>query len=208
MDEVVQSQLLERIDVLQKHVAGGKDEDKILPRLDNLRAAIGEMTSRYDARLSEVKDRNQHALSELQKLAGRLQRVKEARESSEARAEEECERKSSVCDSQETVPQHGASLDRWDEIGCELGAPEYSEYSVMSPEYMCPAPSPAYWSTGEYSPAVLDLEDMTPPDRPPPVAPAPVPHVEVQGSGMRTPSPEWSPRVGSLLRRMPYAFPR
>merc|ERR1719335_1513961 len=134
MDEVVQSQLLQRIDVLQQHVAGGKDEDKILPRLDNLRAAIGEMTARYDARLSEVKDRNQHALSELQKLAGRLQRVKEAREASEARAEEECERKSSVCDSQETVPQHGASMDRWEEVGCELGM------DYCSPlEYMCPA---------------------------------------------------------------------
>jgi hypothetical protein len=52
----------------------GTEEEKedLLPKLVGLRKAISDMTEHYDAKLSEVKERNQQALAELKKLQNRV----------------------------------------------------------------------------------------------------------------------------------------
>jgi hypothetical protein len=67
--------LLERVDRVETHVdANGTDEEKkdLMPKLVDLRQAISDLTVHYDARLSEVKERNQQALAELRKLATKV----------------------------------------------------------------------------------------------------------------------------------------
>merc|ERR1719428_890595 len=60
---------------MEQHLEGqGSDSEKdaLLPKLVDLRKAIGDMTAHYDARLAEVKERNLQALQELQKLDRRV----------------------------------------------------------------------------------------------------------------------------------------
>jgi hypothetical protein len=72
--------LLDRVDRVEMHVdANGSSEEKndLLPKLVDLRQAITDLTVHYDARVSEVKERNQQALTELRKLATRVKCVHE-----------------------------------------------------------------------------------------------------------------------------------
>merc|ERR1719269_400452 len=67
--------LLQRVEVVEHRVeVSGTDAEKetLLPKLEDLRKAIGDMTAYYDARLAEVKERNLQALQELQKLERRV----------------------------------------------------------------------------------------------------------------------------------------
>jgi hypothetical protein len=67
--------LLGRVDQVEQRVeVEGTEEEKedLLPKLVNLRKAISDMTEHYDAKLSEVKERNQQALAELKKLQTRV----------------------------------------------------------------------------------------------------------------------------------------
>jgi hypothetical protein len=60
--------------VEQRVEVDGTEEEKedLLPKLVGLRKAISDMTEHYDAKLSEVKERNQQALAELKKLQNRV----------------------------------------------------------------------------------------------------------------------------------------
>jgi hypothetical protein len=60
--------------VEQRVEVEGTEEEKedLLPKLVGLRKAISDMTEHYDAKLSEVKERNQQALAELKKLQNRV----------------------------------------------------------------------------------------------------------------------------------------
>jgi len=67
--------LLGRVDQVEQRVeVEGTEEEKedLLPKLVGLRKAISDMTEHYDAKLSEVKERNQQALAELKKLQNRV----------------------------------------------------------------------------------------------------------------------------------------
>jgi len=67
--------LLGRVDEVEQRVeVDGTEEEKedLLPKLVGLRKAISDMTEHYDAKLSEVKERNQQALAELKKLQNRV----------------------------------------------------------------------------------------------------------------------------------------
>lgn len=190
MEEHVQAHLLQRIATLERHVAGSPEASAILPRLDNLRTAIGEMTSRYDARLTEVKARNQQALSALKNLSERLERVKHATPTTEA---------VDGSDVQTESPghfsfSHEATRDfNFGDVGGELcghsDVASSAEMSFMSPGmYWCDSASmmPAnQWDT----PTSRNPVDATCNDD--------------SDEGIRTPSPEWSPR-GCLLRRVPF----
>jgi hypothetical protein len=79
--------LLQRVEVVEQRVeVSGTDAEKetLLPKLEDLRKAIGDMTAYYDARLAEVKERNLQALQELQKLDRRVKaRAPENKENQE-----------------------------------------------------------------------------------------------------------------------------
>lgn len=80
--------LLDRVDRVEIHVdANGTAEEKkdLLPKLVDLRQAITDLTVHYDARLSEVKERNQQALAELKKLATHVNKSKNEHEPKPAR---------------------------------------------------------------------------------------------------------------------------
>jgi len=67
--------LLARAEVIEQHLEGqGSEAEKesLLPKLEGLRKAIGDMTAHYDAKLAEVKERNLQALQELQRLERRV----------------------------------------------------------------------------------------------------------------------------------------
>jgi hypothetical protein len=69
--------LLGRVDQVEQRVeVEGTEEEKedLLPKLVGLRQAISDMTEHYDAKLMEVKERNQQALAELKKLQNRVMR--------------------------------------------------------------------------------------------------------------------------------------
>jgi len=85
------AQLLERVEVVQQRVEVGTEEEKkaLLPKLESLRQAIADLTAHYDAKLSEVKDRNQLALNELQKLDRRVKARATDKENQENKAKEE-----------------------------------------------------------------------------------------------------------------------
>jgi hypothetical protein len=187
----VQAHLLKRIATLEQHVAGSPDASKILPRLDNLRTAIGEMTSRYDARLTEVKARNQQALSALRSLSERLERVKHVTSTSEPT---ECGGSDVKAESPGHFSfSHEATRDfSFGDVGGELCSDVASsaEMSFMSPGM--------YWcdSASVMAPNQWDMDSRTPN---PPEATV----NDDSDGGIRTPSPEWSPR-GCLLRRVPF----
>lgn len=48
------------------------EKDALLPKLQEIQKAIGQMTVQYDERLLEVRERNHEALEELMKIAGRV----------------------------------------------------------------------------------------------------------------------------------------
>lgn len=83
--------LLQRVEVVEQRVeVSGTDEEKqkLLPRLLDLRKAVGDMTAHYDARLAEVKERNLLALQELQKLDRRVKaRAPENKENNQENSE-------------------------------------------------------------------------------------------------------------------------
>lgn len=192
MEEHVQAHLLERIATLERHVAGSPEASAVLPRLDNLRAAIGEMTSRYDARLTEVKARNQQALSALRSLSERLERVKNATSSNEAPAGSDVQAESPGHFSF----SHEATRDfNFNDVGAELcsdvaSSREMSEMSFMSPGmYWCDSASIAAPNQFD-TPTARKAVDGTCDD-------------DSDEGGIRTPSPEWSPR-GCMIRRVPF----
>merc|ERR1719247_1257334 len=76
------------------------EKEALLPKLEGLRKAIGDMTAHYDAKLAEVKERNLQALQELQKLEKRVKAAaakpptnKENQENERALALKETEKK-------------------------------------------------------------------------------------------------------------------
>jgi hypothetical protein len=192
MEEHIQVHLLKRIATLEAHVAGSPEASVILPRLDNLRTAIGEMTSRYDARLTEVKARNQQALGALRSLSERLERVKTATSATEA---------TEGSDVQTESPghfsfSHEATRDfNFGDVGGELCGSDVASSAEMS--FISPA---MYWSDS-ISIAAPNQWD-TPTSRTPYDATC----NDDSHEGIRTPSPEWSPR-GCLLRGTAVPFP-
>lgn len=78
--------LLSRVAAIESNLATGTDEEKaeLMPKLAALRAAVDAMNAAYEERLSEVRERNATAMSELQNLSKRVER----RASASSRAEE------------------------------------------------------------------------------------------------------------------------
>jgi len=78
--------ILARVSMVEETVgASATEEEKadMLPRLQTLRSAIGEITGSYEDRLKHVKDRNSQALDELRKLSDRVDRADVRRSFSE-----------------------------------------------------------------------------------------------------------------------------
>jgi len=196
MEEHIQAHLLKRIAMLEQHVAGSSEATAILPRLDGLRTAIGEMTSRYDARLTEVKSRNQQALSALKSLSERLERVKHQTSASEATEGSDVQ---TVTQESPAVPfsfSHEATRDfSYGDVGGELcsDVASASEMSFMSPG--------VYWRdpASIMAPNQWDMDPRTPKSPYPNHAAC---NDDSDDGDIRTPSPEWSPR--GCQRRVPF----
>lgn len=192
---VPQELLLDAVRQVERNVAGTEEEARIVPKLDDLRTAIGEMSSHYDARLLEVKERNQHALEQLQKLSERLHRFSATRSADPPKAPAPAR--------EVEAPGRAASPDFRDRAaGSEVQEAVGGELAEFAgPGLVSPTTSSAFWSPAEFHVHELPAADPwgTPPARPPPAAARDAPP-----SGFRTPSPEWSPReravAGSLLR--------
>jgi hypothetical protein len=192
---VPQQELLDAVRRVEQNVAGTEEEEKILPKLDDLRSAIGELSSHYDKRLLEVKERNQRALEQLQHLATRLNRFSSRSEEKSA---------GSTSTSNPEVEERVATPDfrpaGLSEVQEFMGG-ELSELVAVA----SPVASP-FWSPAEFPaefPCVSE-DHWQPPARPPPQARL---RDLSPDDGFRTPSPEWSPRdTGSLLR--PYGRAR
>jgi hypothetical protein len=187
---IPQDQLLAAVRQVERKVAGTEEEERILPKLDELRAAIGEMSSHYDARLSEVKKRNQHALEKMEKLSEHLHRFSAMRSADPPKAQAPARE----------VEGRAASPDFRAAGASEVQEAMGSELAEFPSGLVSPTAS-AFWSPAEFhGPCESSGSDpWTPPARPPPRA------RDVSPSGFRTPSPEWSPRdahvmPGALLR--------
>jgi hypothetical protein len=194
---VPEKELLAAVRQVEQKVTGTEEEARILPKLDDLRTAIGDLSSHYDARLTEVKERNQQALDQLNKLAERLRRFSTARAESKKQDQSSAHEVSSTAAS--TV--HPAELG---EVQPELVGAELAEFQTQ-------AGSPAaFWTPSELPTEFTtpggpwEGDQWAPPARAPPTRPPP--EARARGlspdpSGFRTPSPEWSPRYsGSILR--------
>merc|ERR550537_2022434 len=183
---VPQQELLDAVRRVEQNVAGTEEEEKILPKLDDLRSAIGELSSHYDKRLLEVKERNQRALEQLQHLATRLNRFSSRSEGDKSAASTSTSNPEVESERVATPDFRPAGLSEVQEfIGGELSELVHPVASPVASAFWSPAEFPAEF-------ACVSDDQWGPPARPPPKAR--VRAASPDDDGFRTPSPEWSPR--------------